>query len=128
MSTYIAQIYEAQQKYPEAIAELEKAHAATPDDGEVTYALGQAYALAGRKGEALKISNEMNQPGNDLYMPKEAAYLYSLLGQKEQAVAILQKAAENHYLAVAELKTDPRLTELRKDARIVELLRKIGLG
>lgn len=128
MSTYIAQIYEAQQKYPEAIAELEKAHAAAPDDGEVTYGLGQAYALIGRKDEALKISNEMNQPGKDLYMPKEAAYLYSLLGEKEQAVAILQKAAENHYLAVAELKMDPRLTELRKDARIVELLRKIGLG
>jgi serine/threonine-protein kinase len=128
MSTYIAQIYEAQQKYPEAIAELEKAHAAAPDDVEVTYGLGQAYALAGRKNEALKISNEVNQPGKDVYMPKEAAYLYALLGEKEKAVAILQKAAENHYLAVAELKTDPRLGELRKDARIVELLRKIGLG
>ena len=30
MSTYIAQIYELKQKYPEATAELEKAHAADP--------------------------------------------------------------------------------------------------
>src|SRR6266850_211160 len=129
MSTYIAQIYELQQKYPEATAELEKAHASAPEDVEITYALGQAYALMGRKDEALKISNELNQPGkNDVYLPKEAAYLYALLGEKEQAVAILLKAAENHYISVAELKMDPRLTELRQDARIGELLQKIGLS
>ena len=83
----------------------------------------------GKKDEALKISNELSQPGKqNVYQPKEAAYLYALLGEKEQAVAILQKAAENHYLSVAEVKTDPRLTELRKDARVVEILRTIGLS
>jgi serine/threonine protein kinase/Tfp pilus assembly protein PilF len=129
MSTYIAQIYELKQKYPEAVAELEKAQAAFPEDVEITYSLGQVYALMGRKDEALKISNELNQPGKqDMSLPKEAAYLYALLGEKEQAVAILQKAAENHYLSVAEVKTDPRFAELRKDARIVELLQKIGLS
>ena len=62
-----------------------------------------------------------------MYLPKEAAYLYSLLGDKEQAIAILQKAAEDHYMPVAEVKMDPRLDELRKDPRVVELLQKIGL-
>ncbi|MEP6921071.1 MAG: protein kinase [bacterium] len=129
MSTYIAQIYELQQKYPEATAELEKAHAAAPDDGEISYGLGQAYALIGKKDEALKIATALSQPGKDnVYLPKEAAYLYTLLGDKEQAVKILQEAAENHYISVAELKTDPRLDELRKDPRISELMRKIGLS
>ena len=129
MSTYIAQIYELQQKYPEAVAELQKAHAADPKDSEITYALGQAYALAGKKDEALKISNELNQPTKqNVFLPKEAAYLLALLGEKEQAIAILQKAAEDHYLPVAEVKTDPRFAELRKDARLVELLQKIGLS
>jgi len=129
MSTYIAQIYELQQKYAEATAELEKAHAAASDDAEITYGLAQAYALMGKKDEALKLSNELNQPGKqNVYIPKEAAYLYALLGEKERAIAILQTAADNHYMPVAELKTDPRLAELRKDARIVELLRKIGLS
>ena len=83
----------------------------------------------GRKDEALKISNELNQAGkNDMYLRKEAAYLYALLGEKEQAVAILQKAAEDHYMPVAELKMDPRLDELRKDPRVIELLQKIGLS
>jgi serine/threonine-protein kinase len=127
MSTYIAQIYELTQKYPEAVAELEKAHAADAGDVEITYSLGQAYALSGKKDAALKISNELSQAKQDMSLPKEAAYLCALLGEKEQAVAILQKAAENHYLAVAEVKMDPRLGELRKDARVVELLQKIGL-
>jgi tetratricopeptide (TPR) repeat protein len=126
MSTYMAQIYQLQQKYPEATAELERARAAAPHDGEVAYGLSQAYVLNGKKNEALKILSELQQPGS-AYLPKEAAYLYSLLGEKEQAVTILQKAAESHIISVAELKMDPRLTELRKDARVGEILRKIGL-
>lgn len=129
MSTYIAQIYELQQKYPEAVSVLEKARAAAPEDSEITYGLGQAYALMGRRDEALKILNELKQPANQyIFLPKEAAYLYALLGEKEQAVAILQRAADDHYLPVAEVKTDPRFDELRKDARLVELLQRIGLS
>lgn len=126
MSTYMAQIYQLQQEYAEATAELERARAAAPHDGEVAYGLAQAYVLNGKKNEALKILSELQQPGSAV-LPKEAAYLYSLLGEKEQAVTILQKAAENHVISVAEVKMDPRLTELRKDARVGEILRNIGL-
>ena len=128
MSTYIAHALELKQKYQEAIAELEKAHAAAPDDGEITYGLAQAYALSGRKDEAVKLSNQLNQLSEQrMYLPKEAAYLTMLLGEKDKAVAILQKAQENHYLPVAEIKMDPRLDGLRADARVVELLQRIGL-
>ena len=129
MFTYIAQIYELRKQYPEATAELEKPHAAAPEDVEITYALGQAYALMGKKDQALKISNKLNQPAKqNTALPKEAAYLYSLLGEHDKAVAILQKAKENHYPSVAEINADPRLTELRKDARVVKLLQEIGLS
>ena len=127
MSTYMAQIYQLQQKYAEAAAELERAHAAAPQDGEIAYGLSQAYVLTGKKNEALKILGELNQPGSPS-LPKEAAYLYSLLGDKERAIAILQKAADSHIMAVAELKMDPRLTELRKDSRASEILQKIKLS
>ncbi|HJY28002.1 MAG TPA: protein kinase [Pyrinomonadaceae bacterium] len=127
MSTYMAQIYQLQQKYAEAAAELERAHAAAPQDGEVTYGLSQAYVLTGKKTEALKILSELNQPGSPS-LPKEAAYLYSLLGEKDRAIAILEKAAENHIMSVAELNMDPRLAELRKDPRAIEILKKIRLS
>lgn len=127
MSTYMAQIYQLQQKYAEAAAELERAHVAAPQDGEVTYGLSQAYVLTGKKTEALKILSELNQPGSPS-LPKEAAYLYSLLGEKDRAIAILEKAAENHIMSVAELNMDPRLAELRKDPRATEILKKIRLS
>jgi len=127
LSTYIAQIYELQQKYPEAVAALEKAHAEFPEDVEITYSLGQAYALSGKKDAALKISNELSQGKQDVSLPKEAAYLYALLGDKEQAVATLQKAAENHYISVAEVKMDPRFDGLRADPRVAKILHDIGL-
>ncbi len=127
MSTYKAQVYQLQQKYSDATAELERAHAAAPADAEIAYGLAQAYALTGNKDEAQKLANELSQPGK-AFLPKEAAYLYLLLGDKERAIAILQKAAENHIMAVAELKMDPRLGELRNDARVGEILRKIGLS
>ncbi|HKO62461.1 MAG TPA: protein kinase [Pyrinomonadaceae bacterium] len=128
MSTYIAQIYEQQQKYLLAIQELEKAHALAPEDGEITYGLGQAYALMGRKPEAQKILDELNQPlKQNVYLPKEAAYLNVLLGDKEQAIAILEKAAEDHYMAVAELNVDPRFAELRNEPRVRVILQKVRL-
>jgi serine/threonine-protein kinase len=125
MSTYIAQIYELKQNYAEATAELEKAHAAAPNDGEISYGLAQAYTLSGRRAEALRIVSELQQ--GSTYLPKEAAYLWFLLGEKDKAIAILQKAAADRYLAVAETKMDPRFGELRTDPRLVELLHRIGL-
>jgi len=87
MFTYIAQIYELQQKYPEATAELEKAHASAPKDVEITYALGQAYALSGKKDEALEISNELNQPGKqNVYLPKRGSLPACAAREKEQAL------------------------------------------
>jgi serine/threonine-protein kinase len=129
ISTYIAQAYESKKKYAEATAELEKAHAAAPGDGEITYGLGQAYALSGRMDEARKIAKEMDQPARQhMFLPKEAAYLTLLLGEKDNAVAILQAAHENHYVSVAEIKMDPRFDGLRNDARVVQLLQSIGLS
>ncbi len=125
MHTYIAQAYELQQKYPEAISELEKAHAAVPNDGEITYGLAQAYALGGKVDQAKKLANDLKQ---SVFLPKEAAYLQLLLGQKDEAVSILQSAYQNHNISVAEVKMDPRFDGLRADARVATILKDIGLA
>lgn len=128
MSTYIAQAYEAKQKYSEAISELEKAHAAAPDDREINYGLAQAYALNQRWDEARKLADQLSQSSKEnMDLPKEAAYLYLLLGEKDKAVSILQNAHENHHISVAEVGTDPRFKSLRTDPSVVEILRSIGL-
>lgn len=129
MSTYIAQTYEMEQNYQDAITEIERAHRAAPDDTEITCGLGQAYAYARRTAEARKILGELNQPQKQAqYLPKEMALLYALLGEKEKAIALLQKAYEDHYLTVAEIATDPRFANLRSDPKLADLLRKLGLA
>jgi tetratricopeptide (TPR) repeat protein len=129
MSTYIAQVYELKQQYAEAIAELEKAHAAAPEDGEITYGLAEAYALGGKLDQAKKLAAGLLETSpENLSLPKEAAYLQWLLGEKDEAVATLQKAYENHTVSVAEVKMDPRLDALRADGRVAKILQDIGLG
>ncbi|MGH9873468.1 MAG: protein kinase domain-containing protein [Pyrinomonadaceae bacterium] len=129
MSTYIAQIYELKQKYSDAISELEKAHAAAPEDGEITYGLAQAYALGGKADQAQKLANDLKPSSKqNRFLPKEAAYLQFLLGQKDEAVSILQTAYENNNISIAEVKTDPRLDGLRADPRVAKILHDIGLA
>ncbi len=129
MSTYVAQIYELKQQYPEAISELEKAHQAAPDDLEITYGLAQAYAVAGQVERAKKLAQDLlaASPENPS-LPKEAAYLQWLLGEKDDAISTLQKAYENHNVSVAEVKMDPRLDALRADSRVAKILQDIGLA
>jgi eukaryotic-like serine/threonine-protein kinase len=128
MSTYIAQVYELREKYADAISELEKAHAAAPDDGEITYGLAQAYALAGKRDQAQKLADDLKPSSKqNMFLPKEAAYLQWLLGQKDEAVSILQTAYENHNVSVAEIKMDPRMDGLRADPRVAKILQEIGL-
>jgi len=129
MAVYVAQIDELRRNYPKAVAGLEQARAAAPDDVEIVYALGQAYALIGRRDDALRLADELNGPAKQAFsLPMEAAYLHALLGDKDRAVATLQTAKDNHHFTVAQVKMDPRLAELRKDARVVTLLQQIGLA
>jgi serine/threonine protein kinase/TolB-like protein/Tfp pilus assembly protein PilF len=124
----IAQAYEGKKMYAEAVTELEKAHDRLFDNLEVSYALAHAYALAGRRNEAQRMLNELKEPSKQRpYLPKEMALLFALLGQKEKAFEILQRAYENHYFVVTEIKTDVRFDVLRSDPRYGDLLRRLGL-
>lgn len=124
----MAQAYQGKQMYAEAVALLQKARSWSPDDPETSYALAEAFALAGRKNEAEEILNELNtRPTRHQLLPKEMALLYALVGKKDQAFEILQKAYENHYFVVSEIKIDTRFDVLRSDSRYVDLLRRMGL-
>jgi len=119
--------YEQKGMFREAIAEFQKA--ARPErNSAYLAALGHAYAMAGQQAEARKILKELTAVSQREYVPLyEIAVLYMGLGEKEQALAKLQAAWQEHSGRLYYLMVDPRLDPLRSDPRFKDFLRRIGL-
>jgi hypothetical protein len=60
--------------------------------------------------------------------PFNFAVIYAGLGEKDQAIAWLNRAyADRSYYMAVYLTTEARLDSLRSDPRFAELLRRVGL-
>lgn len=117
--------------YKEGIMQLEKANAllkGAPGGSAVGEGwLGNAYALAGRKIEALKIADLLKERAKRMYVsPLNIAMIYTGLGEKDQAFQWLQKAFEVRDYDMILLKVHPIWDPLRSDARFQDLLRRMN--
>lgn len=87
---------------------------------------GVAYALAGRRDEALRQVGRLERRGAEGYaMSFELAVLHAALGQMDQACAALRRAADDHSQTIGWLKLDPRMDPMRKEACYAEVERKL---
>ena len=59
--------------------------------------------------------------------PSRFANVYTYLGMKDEALATLEQAVEDHDIFILQLKVDPAFDSLRDDPRFAEIVRKIGL-
>lgn len=122
----LGMVYEQKGMYRAAIAEYEKA--VSPPEGDSSWrsvALGHAYALAGRKTEALNVLQQLKALSKRRYVdPEQLADLCIALGDKDQALAWLEKQEFPRY----GLRADPRFDPLRSDPRFQALLRRSGLS
>ncbi|HKZ81964.1 MAG TPA: winged helix-turn-helix domain-containing protein [Pyrinomonadaceae bacterium] len=119
-------IYEGNQMYQQAIDEHRKAIAI---EGETTSGqcyVGYALASAGRRREAMDIVKSLKST-KEYVSPTEFAGLYALLGDHEQAFALLEKAYAERDLQLQHLKIDSHLDPLRSDPRFQDLVRRVGL-
>jgi len=106
--------------YDEAVKEWRKP--GLPDDGGLGFTLG----IAGKRAEALRILEELKQaspPTGSWGM----AFMYTGLGDKEQAIAWLEKARDDRFPIIASINVDPALDGLRSHPRFVSLLRTLRL-
>ncbi len=63
------------------------------------------------------------------YFPSyHLALIYVGLGEKEQALNLLEKAYEERYPWLIHLSVEPRLDPLRSEPRFKALVSRIGLG
>jgi len=124
----LAGAYAAKGMYEEAIVACKKAIAVDNSPqrrGQLTQ-LGVLYARSGNKNEAQKVLNELKDQAKQHYLlPYNFAYLYEAMGDKEQAMAYLEKAYAEREIALIGLRRGGFDT-LRSDSRFVDLLRRIN--
>ena len=117
--------YREKKMYPEAIAALEKAlaHSRHPS---VLASVAAVYGLAGRKGEALKLIDELKEKSRQHYIPAvHFAEAYSGLGEDE-TMTWLERAYEEHDQSMVNINAYPGWDALRSEPRFRALVRRMN--
>jgi TolB-like protein/tetratricopeptide (TPR) repeat protein len=117
------------EQHDEAISTLEKAATLSDRSPAVLGVLVRAYAHGGRRNDALRIVDELNQRRKKGYVPA-AAFLnaYLGLGETEEAFKWLERAAGERSNIMQFLKVHPVFDSLRSDPRFAEFVRKTNLS
>jgi len=115
--------------YDNAIAELKLAIEQAGGRGAlIQAALGYAYAVAGRRDEALQILAQLQTfPMNRDVSPFYLAMVHAGLGDEEQALKWLESACEERYNWMVWLGVEPMFEKLRGAAPFEAMLRQVGL-
>jgi len=125
---FLGRAYEGLGKREDAIPEYQKAVDMTGRDQDALAALGHLYGVMGRKDEARKILKELEQRSKEAYVsPYVLATVYAGLGEKDQALLLLEKAyQEKSWDLPWTLQADLRLDSLRSDPRFKELVARFN--
>jgi len=71
---------------------------------------------------------ELKELSKKIYVPAfSMALIYTGLDEREEAISWLEKAVEERYYQVTNIKVDPRFDSLHSDSRYKALLKKMGL-
>jgi serine/threonine-protein kinase len=127
----LGEAYVAKGMYEEGIAEILKAAALHkgPDELGGSQMLAHAYAVAGKRDEALKILNELKESAKHQYVSAvHFAVIYTGLGDKDRAFEYLEKAYEERAQNLLQLRNRPMFDSLRMDPRYKDLLRRMNLA
>jgi TolB-like protein/Tfp pilus assembly protein PilF len=115
-------------EHAKAIAHLKQARTETGEMPLMDAALGLAYAVSGKMAETLKLAEAFQSAAKKRYIPPTyLGMLFAGLGDKDKAMAWLEKAFEERADGLTWLNVEPMLDEVRSDPRFEKLIRKIGL-
>jgi TolB-like protein/DNA-binding winged helix-turn-helix (wHTH) protein len=121
----LARGYELQNKWPEAIAAIEKTKTSYPQ----VYFTEMAYirAASGNKKQAQKAFDELNEFAKRNYVPPYGfAIYYSTVGDRDRAFEYLRQAYAKHDTHLVAVEVSRGLDNLRGDQRFQDLERRMG--
>jgi serine/threonine protein kinase/Flp pilus assembly protein TadD len=117
--------------YREGIAELEKSFQMLPANVQVLSDLGYAYAMVGRRVDAQKVLDKLDDLSKQQYVPAGSrAKIYMGFGDRDKALEWLEKGYDERSIASTVpgmIKVDPVFDPLRSDPRFTNLLRRMNL-
>jgi DNA-binding winged helix-turn-helix (wHTH) protein/TolB-like protein/tetratricopeptide (TPR) repeat protein len=110
----------------QSLAEAQKSAALNPDSTGALSTLAAAYVMSGNRAEGEKLLLELVSRRSKQYVsPMDIANAYHALGQKDETFHWLNKAYEDESEMLIVLDRDPAFDDLRSDARLQALVRKI---
>ncbi len=122
----LALAYQGKGMLEENIREIQKVLADSYAPQPVSQ-LARAYALAGKRAEALKVMSKLKELSKQAYVSSyDVATVYVALGQKDQALAELEHAYDEHSERLIWLAVDWRFDNLHSDPRFQNLLRRMN--
>jgi tetratricopeptide (TPR) repeat protein len=130
----IADAYIQEGRYTEALDEIERYSRYSNDSlGFSVWASARkvyVYSRRGQREKAQQAAAKFEQVIRHYPLDPTPYRLivYIALGQKDQAIALLQKGYSAHSSVVIDLKVEPKYDPLRSDPRFQDLLRRVGLA
>src|SRR5262249_53136767 len=96
-------------------------------DPLLIFGKGMVYAAQGKKAEAQKIINELEQlSGAGFDQAHWIAKIYALLGEKEEALTWLKRGLDTGAIG-SFYKDEPVWGAIRSDSRFTDLINQMGI-
>jgi TolB-like protein/DNA-binding winged helix-turn-helix (wHTH) protein/Flp pilus assembly protein TadD len=122
----LGQAYEQKAMLQEAIAELRRGVELSGGSPVYVASLAHACGLAGRADEARRLIDELQKLSQRKYVASvDIAAAFLGLGEKNQALTLLEKAVQERSPRLLFLGVDPRFDVLRSDARFQLLAKRV---
>ncbi len=121
-------VYTQKPTLGDGIAECQKAIALEADNPRYVAMLGVAYAKSGRRNEALKILGDLQELSKRRFVSPGASALIlaNMEGKREETMEELERAYEDHWWNMYQVKVQPWFDSLRSDPRFQALLRRMN--
>jgi adenylate cyclase len=113
--------------FKEATEQVEEAVKLSHETTVSLATLAQAFAAAGRIGDAKKLLDKLSTRATEQYVPSYwIALVYTSMGNKDEAMKHLERAFLERSSWLVWANVEPRFDPLRSDARFTSLLARIG--
>lgn len=123
---WLGRAYQEQAMYNEAIAAFRRTETVLRGWPVAVAAIGHVQGISGRRVEARQTLDELKRLARERYVtPYGVALIHAGLGERQQALAWLERALDDRAHWLVWLKLDPRFDPLRADPGFAELLRRI---